>query len=70
MKDGVFQTTADTVQSVEDLEKILFLWQEVTGRQSGQELVVLEGELESRDGFTFSALRITKEEAFDDEIHG
>lgn len=70
VKDGVFQTTADTVQSVEDLEKILFLWQEVTGRQSGQELVVLEGELESRDGFTFSALRITKEEAFDDEIHG
>lgn len=70
VREGVFQTTAETVQSVEDLEKMLFLWQEVTGRQIGQDQVVLEGELQNRDGFTFSALRITAEEAFDDEVYG
>lgn len=70
MKDGAFQATAETVQSVEDLEKLLFLWQEVTGKQPKQDSVQLGGELESKDGFTFSELRITIEEGADDEIHG
>lgn len=70
IKGGAFQATAETVQSVEDLEKLLFLWQEVTGKQPKQDPVLLGGELESKDGFTFSELRITIEEGADDEIHG
>ncbi len=70
VKDGIFQATTETVQSVEDLEKLLFLWQEVTGKQPKQDPVLLGGELQSREGFTFSELRITIEEGADDEIHG
>ena len=70
VKDGVFQTTPDTVQSVEDLEKMLFLWQEVTGKQPKQDFVQLGRELQNKNGFTFSELCIAIEEAFDDEIYG
>ncbi len=71
MKDGVFQTTKDTIQSVQDLEKMLFLWQEATGMQSELEVVELEGELRSKDGFTFSQLRIhRKDEGLNDEVYG
>ena len=69
-KDGTFQATTETVQSVEDLEKLLFLWQEVTGNQPKQDLVQLGGELQSREGFTFSELRIAIEEDADNEIYG
>ena len=38
-KDGVFQVTKDTVRSVEDLEKLFFVWQEATeSAQSGEEI--------------------------------
>ena len=38
-KDGVFCVTEDTVQSVEDLEKLFFVWQEATETaQSSQEI--------------------------------
>lgn len=69
IKDGVFRATAETVQSVEDLEKLLFLWQEVTGKQTKQDLVQLGGEIQNEEGFTFSALCMTMEEEFSDEVH-
>ena len=69
IKDGVFRATAETVQSVEDLEKLLFLWQEVTGKQTKQDLVQLGGEIQNEEGFTFSALCMTMEEEFGDEVH-
>ncbi len=56
VRNGVFQTTEDTVQSVEDLEKMMFLWQESVGEQ--QDTVALGGELHNEDGFTFTDLRI------------
>ncbi len=56
VRDGVFRTTKDTVQSVEDLEKMMFLWQESVGEQ--QDTVALGGELQGGDGFTFTDLRI------------
>lgn len=58
VKNGIFRTTKDTVHSVEDLEKMLFLWQEATGKQSEQDLVELGGEIQNEEGFTFSELRI------------
>ena len=57
-KDGVFQVTKDTVRSVEDLEKLFFVWQEATeSAQSGEE-IELGDEQESSSGFRYSALRI------------
>ncbi len=70
VKNGAFQATAETVQSVEDLEKLLFLWQEVTGKQPKQDPIQLGEELQSKEGFTFSALRIAIEEEDNNEIHG
>ena len=61
VRDGVFRTTKDTVQSVEDLEKMMFLWQESVGEQQGT--IALGGELQSEAGFTFSDLRIDIEQA-------
>jgi len=62
-KDGVFTTTEQTVTSMEDLEKMMFLWQEATGNQSEEDLVHLDGEFKNEDGFTFSKLTIQEAKA-------
>ena len=57
--DGRFITTEKTVQSVEDLEKLLFLWQEETESHTKENRVsVAEEELQSAEGFTYSKLVI------------
>ena len=56
--NGVFTTTSETVSTVDDLEKIMFLWQEMTENQSDTDHVSLGNELRSKDGFTFSELII------------
>ena len=58
MKDGAFVTTKETVSSIEDLEKMMFLWQEITENQGGEDVVNLGGEFTSPDGYTFSELTI------------
>ena len=58
MKDGAFVTTKETVSSIEDLEKMMFLWQEITENQSDEDVVNLGGEFTSPDGYTFSELTI------------
>lgn len=63
MKDGVFQASEDTVQSVEDLEKMMFLWQERVREQAKQDAVQLGGELHSKAGYTFTKLCIDIGEA-------
>lgn len=62
-KDGVFTTTEQTVTSMEDLEKMMFLWQEATGNQSEEDLVHLDGEFKNEDGFAFSKLTIQEAKA-------
>ncbi len=62
-KDGVFTTTEQTVTSMEDLEKMMFLWQEATGNQSEEDLVHLDGEFKNEEGFTFSKLTIQEAKA-------
>lgn len=57
-RDGRFRVTEDTVQSVEDLEKLFFVWQEATEiADSGKDISVGE-ELESEEGYRFSELTI------------
>ena len=56
--DGVFVATEETVQSVEDLEKLLFLWQEETEERLAEDTVSVDGEIRSEDGLTYSRLVI------------
>lgn len=66
-KDGVFRTTRDTVQTVEDLEKMIFLWQETVRHQTSQDNVKLGGELHNEEGFAFTELCIdVKDGGIDD----
>ena len=58
MRDGSFTVTEDTVQSVEDLEKLFFVWQEATEiAESGSEISVGD-EMENEEGYRFSRLTI------------
>ena len=48
MRDGMFVTDEQTVESMEDLEKLLFLWQEETNERMGEDTVSLDGEITKR----------------------
>lgn len=58
MKDGVFAATEETVQSLEDLEKLLLLWQEAAETGGDNAFAQVGRELRSGEGFTFSELII------------
>lgn len=57
-RDGRFVAGEDTVQSVEDLEKLLFLWQEETESRLKTDRILLGEEIETAEGFRFSGLEI------------
>ena len=57
-KDGVFCVTEDTVQNVEDLEKLFFVWQEATETAESSQEIELGDEQENSFGFRYSALKI------------
>ena len=57
-KDGVFRVTEDTVRSMEDLEKLFFVWQEATETAGGNGEIVLGEERENSAGFRYSGLEI------------
>ena len=57
-QDGVFAATKDTVQSVEDLEKLLLIWQEATHHSDSREIVTLGQEYCTEAGLSFTELRI------------
>lgn len=56
--NGNFVTTEQTVQSVEDLEKLLFLWQEETEERLAEDNIQVDGEIRSKEGLTYSKLVI------------
>lgn len=58
MQGSCFVTTEDTVHSVDDLQKLLFLWQEVTVNRESDNTVILEEELNNQEGLSFSRLII------------
>lgn len=61
-KDGVFQVTKDTVKSVEDLEKLIFVWQEATEVYDRELNVELNGEFQTESGFRYSGFSYKKKE--------
>ncbi len=64
MRDGRFVTSEDTVESIEDLEKLLFLWQEETEERLGEDTVSLDGEITKDNGVTYSKLVISDRRGF------
>lgn len=55
--DGEFRVTKQTVQTMEDLEKLFFVWQEATERAESDTVVEIKEEFEAK-GFHFSGLKI------------
>lgn len=58
--DGVFEVNADTVQTVEDLEKLLFVWQEATEIAKETEEIALGEEFTTKDGLQYSGFTIRR----------
>lgn len=58
VKDGRFTVTKDTVQSIEDLEKLFFVWQEATEIAENDKEISVGRELKSKEGYRFSELTI------------
>ena len=58
IKDGRFTVTRDTVQSIEDLEKLFFVWQDATEIAENDQGISIGEELENEEGFRFSELTI------------
>ena len=56
--DGMFTVTKNTVKTVEDLEKLLFVWQEATETSDSATDIVIEKEFETEDGMKFSGFSI------------
>ena len=56
MKHGVFEADSKDIQSVEDLEKLFFVWQEATELAEGKQKIEVGEELISQGetGFKFS----------------
>ncbi|MFI3238437.1 MAG: DUF5716 family protein [Lachnospiraceae bacterium] len=56
--DGKFVTSLETVQSMQDLEKLLFLWQEATENLNESKQVELGEEFTNEAGMAFTKLTI------------
>ena len=56
--DGRFTATAQMVRSVEDLEKLMFLWQEETEIRADSDRIIPGEEIETDQGFRFSGFSI------------
>ena len=61
-KNGVFQVLEDTVQSAEDLEKLLFIWQEATQSRQEEDRILLQEEIHQEDGFSYTGFSIDETE--------
>ena len=57
-RDGVFCVQKEKIQSIEDLEKLLFLWQEASENREGEDRVTLGEEQKTDQGFSFTDLQI------------
>lgn len=61
MRDGQFVTTEATVKSMEDLEKLMFLWQEATENTNDSKQVELGEALTNAHGMSFRKLTMIEE---------
>lgn len=60
MQDGTFTVTKDTVTSMEDLEKLFFVWQEATEKAEAEGEIFVGEDLENESGYRFSRLTINE----------
>lgn len=58
--DGAFQVTEQTVQNVEDLEKLLFVWQEATEVATSALDIEIGEEFKTEDGMQYSGFSIRR----------
>ena len=58
MKDGAFVVSEETVSSVEDLEKLFFVWQEATEVADNDNEIEIGEEYENSKGYHYSKLTI------------
>lgn len=58
--DGAFQVTEQTVQGVEDLEKLLFVWQEATEVTANALDIEIGEEFKTEDGMQYSGFSIRR----------
>lgn len=58
--EGVFQVTKNTVQTVEELEKLLFVWQEATEISSKEVEIKIEEDFTTSEGLTYSGFSIRR----------
>lgn len=62
MKNGVFRASEHTVQSMEDLEKLFFVWQDATELSESTQQITVGEDLDTEDGLRFSSLTIKESE--------
>lgn len=60
-KDGIFKVTEESVNSTEDLEKLMLLWQHVTkDTQEGEDRITLGRKIINDKGMTYTQLMINE----------
>lgn len=60
--DGTFMVTEESVQSTEDLEKLMLLWQQVTkDTQQGEDKITLGKKITNQKGMTYTQLMIKED---------
>ena len=55
---GAFCVSEETVSSVEDLEKLLFIWQEATKDRLEEDRIELKDEIRQKNGFTYTGFTL------------
>ena len=58
--DGVFQVTEDTVHNIEDMEKLLFIWQDATEVAANELEIKIGKEFKTADGMQYSEFSIRR----------
>lgn len=61
-RDGAFCVSEETVSSIEDLEKLLFVWQEATRDRLEEDRITLQEEIRQKDGFTYTGFTLNDKE--------
>lgn len=61
-QNGAFSVSEETVSSIEDLEKLLLVWQEATKERSEEDRIELKGEIRQKDGFTYTGFTLNDKE--------
>lgn len=57
-RNGVFTVTEETVRSMEDLEKLFFVWQDAVEIADSDREITIGQEFENKEGYRFSELKI------------